>query len=112
MGPVPSSEAFIRHVLRRTTFGPTPDLLAEVADAGGAMAWLERQLDPASIDDAACAAGLAPWPLATADPQVNHATMGNGNSQSMEDLVRATLARQLWSKRQLFEVMVEFWSNH
>jgi uncharacterized protein (DUF1800 family) len=31
---------------------------------------------------------------------------------SMEDLVRATLARQLWSKRQLFEVMVDFWSNH
>ena len=30
----------------------------------------------------------------------------------MQQLGRATLARALFSKRQLFEVMVEFWSNH
>src|SRR4051812_19235393 len=112
MRPAPSSEAFGRHLLRRTTFGLTSDLLADAAAAGGAMAWLEEQLDPASVDDAACAAALAPWPFAAADPQVNHASMGAGDSVSMEDLVRATLARQLWSKRQLFEVMVDFWSNH
>ncbi len=100
------------HLLRRTTFGITPELLADVEDAGGAMAWLEQQLDPGSIDDGTCAAALAAWPFATTDPQVNHATMGAGNATSMEDLVRATLARQIWSRRQLFEVMVDFWSNH
>ena len=30
----------------------------------------------------------------------------------MFELGQATLARQMWSSRQLFEVMVDFWSNH
>ena len=30
----------------------------------------------------------------------------------MNELGRATLARQIWSSRQLYEVMVDFWSNH
>ena len=30
----------------------------------------------------------------------------------MSDLGQATLLRAVWSRRQLFEVMVEFWSNH
>ena len=30
----------------------------------------------------------------------------------MSDLGQATLLRMVWSRRQLFEVMVEFWSNH
>ena len=30
----------------------------------------------------------------------------------MFELGSATLARACWSKRQLFEVMVDFWSNH
>lgn len=30
----------------------------------------------------------------------------------MIDLARATIARAIWSERQLFELMVEFWSNH
>jgi uncharacterized protein (DUF1800 family) len=111
--PAPGpSEAFTLHLLRRTTFGITSDLLADVREAGGATAWLDRQLDPESISDTTCTAALAPWPMRANDPPVNHAAMGNGNSLSMEDVVRATLARQLWSERQLFEVMVSFWSDH
>ena len=30
----------------------------------------------------------------------------------MSELGRGTLARQMWSSRQLYEVMVDFWSNH
>ncbi len=100
------------HLLRRTTFGVTSNLLADVRAAGGRQAWLDQQLDPESISDTACTAALATWPTASSDPPVNHAAMGQGNSLSMEDVVRATLARQLWSKRQLFEVMVAFWSDH
>jgi uncharacterized protein (DUF1800 family) len=28
------------------------------------------------------------------------------------ELIKATMARQIWSRRQLFEIMVDFWSNH
>jgi uncharacterized protein (DUF1800 family) len=34
------------------------------------------------------------------------------DGKAMTELGRATLARQMWSTRQLFEVMVDFWSNH
>src|SRR3712207_2139919 len=30
----------------------------------------------------------------------------------MHHLVRATLIRSVWSRRQLFELLVEFWTNH
>ncbi len=30
----------------------------------------------------------------------------------MQELGHATLARQMWSTRQLYEVMVDFWANH
>ena len=31
---------------------------------------------------------------------------------AMRELGHATLARQMWSSRQLYEVMVDFWANH
>lgn len=111
--PAPApADAFTLHLLRRTTFGITRDLLADVNAAGGAQAWLNQQLNPGAIADPGLATVLARWPLHAADPPANYAAMEFGHWDSMEDVVRATLARQLWSKRQLFEVMVEFWSNH
>ena len=110
--PVPAGSAYTLHLLRRATFGLTPALLADVQTAGGAQQWLDQQLNPSAIADATLTTVLARWPLATADPPAVYAAVENGGWDSMEDVVRATIARQLWSKRQLFEVMVDFWSNH
>jgi uncharacterized protein (DUF1800 family) len=104
--------AYALHLLRRTTYGLTPALVAEVTGPGGAAAWLDRQLAPQTVDDSACDAAVARFPLAHATPPALYAALGNGNWDGMEDLVRATFTRACWSKRQLFEVMVEFWSNH
>jgi uncharacterized protein (DUF1800 family) len=41
-----------------------------------------------------------------------HAAGTYGHWGAMFAVQRATFARAMWSKRQLFEVMVEFWSNH
>ncbi len=41
------------HLLRRATYGATPNLLSQVRSAGR-NAWLDRQLAPASIDDSSC----------------------------------------------------------
>ena len=43
------------HLLRRATFGPTPALLSQIRKQGRRK-WLDRQLDPASIDDHECSA--------------------------------------------------------
>lgn len=97
------------HLLRRTTFGATPALLAEIRDRGSA-AWLDEQLHPERIDDSAADTVIALWPSITA-------TLAELNAmperrKASNDLIQATLARQIWSRRQLLEVMVEFWTNH
>ncbi len=99
------------HLLKRTTFGLTPELVAEVKSLGAA-AWLNQQLNPSAINDAECDAMLTRFPLYNATPQQLVSQLDNGSWDSMFDVVRATMARNLWSKRQLFEVMVEFWTNH
>lgn len=110
--PSSPTTAALTHLLRRTTYGITPELLADVARAGGGGPWLEQQLAPAGIDDSAATRALARFPLAIADPPELHATLSNGSWDSMVQVTRATLARELWSRRQLYEVMVELWSNH
>ncbi len=99
------------HLLRRATFGPTPALVAEVKTLG-ATAWLDQQLSPATINDSACDAYLSRYPtLPMTTPQIRAAIPQFG-WDAMFELGRATLARALFSRRQLLEVMVEFWSNH
>jgi uncharacterized protein (DUF1800 family) len=99
------------HLLRRATFGPTPQLVEEV-HAAGIDGWLAAQLDPASIPDPEGDAAWAAFPLGTAPPDVIRSSLERGKVEAMVELSAATLARQIWSSRQLFEVMVDFWANH
>jgi uncharacterized protein (DUF1800 family) len=101
----------IAHLLRRATFGATPATLAEAVKLGAA-GWLDRQLDPASIDDAACDALLTRLPLANADIATVRARSAVHSYDSMQQLGRATVARAVWSNRQLFETVAGFWANH
>lgn len=98
------------HLLRRATFGPTPESLADIR-ARGRDAWLAEQLDHNSIDDSACHTFVN----ATFE-YINYSIPDLNGLLTPRDasiqLQQATLTRQVWSKRQLFEVMVEFWSNH
>jgi hypothetical protein len=83
------------HLLARATFGPAPADLAEL-QALGADAWLERQLDPQSIDDSAFEALL---------PAIVQPTASGGPDIRM-------LARAIYSKRQLAQRMAYFLNNH
>ena len=103
-----------RHLLRRAAYGPSDADLAEIA-AIGPTAWLDRQLDPASIDDGACAAVLARLPD-QAEPiwQVN-ALLESDDRNGWEQQVSVSthhVIRAAWSRRQLLAVMEEFWGNH
>lgn len=99
------------HLLRRTTYGLTPELVAE-ARSMGASAWLAQQLQPASIEDRACEELVSRFPLVAQSGQQVDAQLSEGSWDVMFELGRASLARACWSRRQLQEVMVEFWSNH
>ena len=100
------------HLLRRATFGPTPSLVSGIKSLGR-RAWLDRQLNPSTIDDSECARLIRdrfPRVLWTI-PQARDG-LEPFSWDLMFDLSAATIARSVWSKRQLFEVMCEFWSNH
>lgn len=99
------------HLLRRTTFGPTPAAVME-AQSKGIDAWLEEQLDPGTIDDALAEDAWALYPLASMGPTEIRGEIENGDWEAMLEYSKATLTRQVWSNRQLFEVMADFWGDH
>lgn len=101
----------VLHLLRRTTYGPTPELVAEV-HAVGIDAWLEAQLDPMSLPDPADDLVAAALPLAWADPATVRRSIEPRSWEAMSQCSVATMARQMWSTRQLYEVVVELWADH
>jgi uncharacterized protein (DUF1800 family) len=103
------------HLLRRATYGPTAAAVAEIRRLG-TVAWLDRQLAPAGIPDRACDALLTRFPLiglsiAELRSRVAAGTLRYG-WDTMLQLGFAATSRAVWSERQLFEMMVDFWSNH
>jgi len=99
-----------RHLLSRFSWGITPALIAEAADAGGARQWLERQLESAVEPDA-----LADWwPHLRWTPAEKLAADQSGEITGYDqsnDFSRWTLIRRMTSSLQLLEVMTDVWSN-
>ncbi len=104
-----------RHLLNRFSFGCTPELAAEAAAAGGPHAWFEAQLAHKSVRDPFGRGLKAWWPCLAKTPQELQAADTAGRQQGQDvstDLIRWSLMRRAYSKRQLFEVMVAFWLDH
>lgn len=100
------------HLLRRATFGPTQGSVSSIKDTGR-RAWLEKQLDPASIDDSDCTSLIrSRFPRVSWTIKQAREGLEPFSWDLMFELSMATVARAVWSKRQLLEVMCEFWSNH
>ncbi len=75
----------------------------------GHSAFLEWQLDPSSIDDSVCDAFLAQFPTLNLLP---HELYAYDPNVVRTELMRACVARGILSRRQLYERMVEFWTDH
>lgn len=100
------------HLLRRATYGPTPSLLNSVRRTGR-NTWLEQQLDPRSVNDSTFQQLLADrFPQLWWSIEDARSNMQTSGWDLMFTLGVATIARAAWSRRQLFEVMCDFWSNH
>jgi hypothetical protein len=102
--------------LNRLTFGPRVEERARFAETG-LQAWIEEQLAFESIDDFDVELLLSPFKTlkmaANELEAVSNELFENYDRTTVPDeLRRATLLRQIYSKRQLYEVMVEFWSDH
>ncbi|MFT3691655.1 MAG: DUF1800 domain-containing protein [Kofleriaceae bacterium] len=120
------------HVLARLSFGAKPGQ-ADAVLASGLSAWVDQQLKPASIDDAAGLAALEPYkdalkPMADLEDaaELEAAAMiadgeADGNEKKAKNKAKrellletqmTALARHVASERQLLEVMTDFWTNH
>ncbi|MFC7550624.1 DUF1800 domain-containing protein [Plantactinospora sp. GCM10030261] len=107
----PLSRDPVQHLLRRATFGPIRSQ-AEAVRGMGVDAWIDAQLDPGRIDDQVADRALRAFPTATMSTAEIRRTVKEFDWQAQYELGQATLVRQFWSNRQLFEVIVDFWSNH
>jgi uncharacterized protein (DUF1800 family) len=103
-------------LLNRLTYGPTLDERARVA-AIGIQAWIEEQLAYESIDDLACDLRLSRIDSLKMSAQdlfdMSDKLFDNQDRTLVpNELRRAALLRQVYSKRQLFERLTEFWTDH
>jgi len=111
--------------LNRMGFGPRPGdigaFLALGADPQERMqAYVDQQLNPASIDDSACDARIAAAGFTTLDKSQaqlwqDHVEADVSWSERMRpffEIERMAFLRAVHSKRQLAEVLADFWHNH
>ena len=75
----------------------------------GAERWIEEQLAPDRIDDAACDLRARRFETIWHEPGTCYEYK---KPVLREEITRHTLLRGVYSKRQLFEVMVGFWTDH
>jgi uncharacterized protein (DUF1800 family) len=104
----------VEYALSRLAFGANPTARAEVNKVS-VRAWMTQQLNPASIPDpdGDAVVALYPWlnrPMK--DVVAEYQRNPNSTVNPAYDAIAATLGRAIWSKRQLFERMVGFWSDH
>jgi uncharacterized protein (DUF1800 family) len=111
--------------LTRLGFGPRPGDVAAFEALGGnnvdrLAAYVDQQLDPASVNDSACDARIAAAGFATLNKSrarlwQDHVESGVGWSERMRpffEIERMAFLRAVHSKRQLVEVLADFWHNH
>jgi len=103
-------------VLNRLTFGARVEERAHFAEIG-LQAYVEEQLAFDSINDFDCELLLNPFKTlrmaANELEGISNQLFENYDREKVPyELRQATLLRQLYSKRQLYEVMTEFWRDH
>jgi uncharacterized protein (DUF1800 family) len=117
----------IYHLLSRTSFGPIPEDLKRIS-AMDIDAYLDEQLHWESIADGTVDTRVAalksirlssaelfdlyPPPRPGNERAAGEAMAMSGPRVIIYELQQARLLRSVYSRRQLYEIMVDFWSNH
>lgn len=95
-------------LLNRAGYGPRPGDLERVASMG-LTAYVEEQLAPEALDDTPADLMLRQLTLYPMDIDQ---LLNQEVRDAAAELMWATMSRALYSRRQLYEAMVEFWSDH
>ena len=102
--------------LNRITFGARVEERARLTEIG-LVNFIEEQLDHDAINDLTLDLQLSNFKTLKMDANqiegvTNQIFDNYDRERPAHELRQATLLRQIYSKRQLYEVMVEFWSDH
>ena len=102
--------------LNRLCYGPTVEERRFV-HTHGVRAWIEAQLDYDNIDDMETSVRLSPLDslkMSASDIRDSYASLFDtiDKEAAIAVLRQGTLLKQIYSHRQLYEMMVEFWSDH
>lgn len=108
---VPQARDRLTHLVTRLTYGMSPDLYEHVRQIGE-DAFIEEQLNPDNIDDAFAESLVDEFPLYQQTSAEILADYRGERREIVNTLIGLTLQRAIYSKRGLYEVMVDFWSNH
>jgi uncharacterized protein (DUF1800 family) len=122
-----TEEQKVIHFLNRTSFGPTREEVEKV-NRSGITAYLQEQLRPEKISDSLAEEKIAglktmrlssrelielyPLPKQQAGQPEMMGQQMQGPRAVILELQQARLLRSVFSRRQLYEIMVDFWSNH
>jgi len=117
-GPPLNDREKVIHVLSRLAFGPRPGEVDKVLAAGGWEKWVDQQLKPDAVEDAALDDELPqryPWLKMTLQEMREKypiAYQQQNRPELRAGLRDSVLFRAVNSNRQFKEVMCEFWRNH
>jgi uncharacterized protein (DUF1800 family) len=122
-----TEEQKVVHFLNRTSFGPTREEVQKVTRLG-IPAYFDEQLHPERVADSLAEEKLAglktmrlssrelielyPLPKQQAGQQEMMGQQMQGPRAVILELQQARLLRSVYSQHQLYEIMVDFWSNH
>ncbi|NLA36555.1 MAG: DUF1800 domain-containing protein, partial [Actinobacteria bacterium] len=100
-------------LIDKLTFGPRPGLRAAI-ERQGIGSWIEDQLDPVGRNVPDAEARVADYVTLTNTHHANyHLRMQPGaEARFFAELDYATIQRAVFSERQLYELLCDFWSNH
>ena len=110
-GPMPVLPENLKKLLARTSFGINREEALRALELGY-EAYLEFQLDHLAIDDRSVDHKLAALRTLDDTPLQRFRAFEKSDFTSLLEFFTATLLRGAYSRRQLFERRVEFWSDH
>lgn len=103
-----------QHIASRFSFGVSEGLITDIGSSRSSMKWLERQFAWSALSDSRGDAVIT-WFPRLKDPASTAWANNQSDTHSAyaygRDLCAYTLAMKVTSRRQVREVMADFWSN-
>jgi len=109
VSPQDDEDWLIHQTLRRITFGARLEEIEHAREIG-LDNFIDEQLAPQTIDDPEMGNYLSELDTLNMTPE--ELLEVEDRRQVILEVVKSTLLRAIYSRRQLYELMVDFWSNH